>query len=212
MTQGRGAPPRPMPGSPAGIFRGMMLLGRGRREGMSCFGVTSDAVLTALAPRVALWMVGGVLTVAQAPTALSGAKILFSLCLVLTPVVLTHLLARLWGREALWPRYMAAALWCDWLVLFVMLAAVAVVATVTPAGMSLLHSALILNGIIFAYNLWLTWFVARVGLALGAGRALLLLLAIAAAIMALSGMSAVLPPHYSPWQDFLALPTAHGDR
>ncbi|GAA4503608.1 hypothetical protein [Gluconacetobacter tumulicola] len=212
MTQGRGAPPRPMPGSPAGIFRGMMLLGRGRREGMSCFGATPDAVLTALAPRVALWMVGGVLTVAQAPTALSAAKILFSLCLVLTPVVLTHLLARLWGREALWPRYMAAALWCDWLVLFVMLAAVAVVATLTPAGMSLLHSALILNGIIFAYNLWLTWFVARVGLALGAGRALLLLLAIAAAIMALSGISAVLPPHYSPWQDFLALPTAHGGR
>lgn len=212
MTQGRGAPLRPMPGSPAGIFRGMMLLGRGRREGMSCFGATPDAVLTALAPRIALWMVGGVLTVAQAPTMLSGAKILFSFCLVLTPVVLTHLLARLWGREALWPRYMAAALWCDWLVLFVMLAAVAVVATVTPAGMSLLHSALILNGIIFAYNLWLTWFVARVGLALGTGRALLLLLGIAAAIMALSGISAVLPPHYSPWQDFLALPTAHGDR
>ncbi|MBB2204610.1 hypothetical protein [Gluconacetobacter takamatsuzukensis] len=212
MTQGRGVPPRLMPGSPGGIFRGMMLLGRGRREGMSCFGATPDAVLTALAPRVALWLVGGVLTMAQAPTLLSGSKVVYSLCLVLTPVVLTHLLARLWGREALWPRYMAAALWCDWLVLFVMLAAVALVAMLTPAGMSLMHSALILNGIIFAYNLWLTWFVARAGLALGAWRALLLLLALTAAIMALSALSALLPPHYSPWQDFLALPSGHGDR
>lgn len=212
MTQGRGAPPRPMPGSPGGIVRGMMLLGRGRREGMNCFGATPDAVLTALAPRVALWLVGGLLTLAQAPTLLSGAKILFSFCLVLTPVVLTHLLARLWGREALWPRYMAAALWCDWLVLFVMLAAVAGVATVAPAGVGVVHSALILNGIIFAYNLWLTWFVARAGLALGAGRALLLLAAVAAAIMALGAISSVLPPYYSPWQDFLALPSTHSGR
>lgn len=212
MTQGRGAPPRPMPGSAGGIFRGMMLLGRGRRDGMSCFGTTPDAVLAALAPRVALWLVGGVLTLAQAPTMLSAAKIAFSLCLVLTPVVLTHQLARLWGREALWPRYMAAALWCDWLVLFVMLAAVGVVAGLMPAGVSMMHSALLLNGVIFAYNLWLTWFVARVGLALGAWRALLVVLAIAAAIMALSGISSVLPPHYAPWQDFLALPSAHGGR
>ncbi|MFT8778062.1 MAG: hypothetical protein ABF893_15625, partial [Gluconacetobacter liquefaciens] len=167
----------------------MMLLGRGRRDGMNCFGNTPDAVLAALAPRVALWLVGGVLTLAQAPTMLSGAKIVFSLCLVLTPVVLTHQLARLWGREALWPRYMAAALWCDWLVLFVMLAAVAVVAGLMPAAVGVTRSALLLNGIIFAYNLWLTWFVARAGLALGVWRALMVVMAIAAAIMALSGVS-----------------------
>ncbi|MFT8778286.1 MAG: hypothetical protein ABF893_16765, partial [Gluconacetobacter liquefaciens] len=71
---------------------------------------------------------------------------------------------------------------------------------------------LLLNGIIFAYNLWLTWFGARAGLAGGVWRALLVVLAIAAAIMALSGVSTVLPPHYAPWQDFLALPSGHGGR
>lgn len=212
MMQGRGTPPRPMPGSPGGIARGMMLLGRGRRDGMGYFSATPDAVLTALAPRVALWLVGGLLTVAQAPTLLSGAKILFSLCLVLAPVVLTQLLARLWAREALWPRYMAAALWCDWLVLFVMLAVVTIVAVLVPAGIGVEHSVLILNGVIFAYNLWLTWFVAWVGLALSMWRALVLVLVIASVIMVLGVLSSMLPPHYSPWQDFLALPSAHATR
>ncbi|CAP56073.1 hypothetical protein [Gluconacetobacter diazotrophicus] len=209
MMQGRGVPQGPLPNSAGGIFRGMMLLGRGRREGLNCFGATQDSVLTALAPRVALWLVGALLTLVQAPTGLSGTKILFSLCLVLTPIIVTHQLARLWGREALWPRYMTAALWCDWLVLFVMLIAVAVVAMVLPAGLNAVRSALILNGIVFAYNLWLTWFIARVGLALGVWRAILVVLAVAAAILVLGEAAAVLPPHYAPWQDFLALPSAH---
>jgi hypothetical protein len=210
MMQGRGVPQGQLPSTVGNIFRGMLLLGRGRREGLNCFGATPDAVLTALAPRVALWLVGGLLTLVQSPTGLSGTKILFSLCLVLAPVVVTHVLARQWGREALWPRYITASLWCDWLVLFVMLGAVTLLAMILPTGVNALHSALIMNGIVFAYNLWLTWFVARAGLALSVWRAVLVVVSVATAIMVLGEVSAVLPPHYSPWQDFLALPSVHG--
>ncbi|MBB2174491.1 hypothetical protein [Gluconacetobacter johannae] len=210
MMQGRRLPQGSLPGGAGNIFRGMLLLGRGRRDGMGCFGATPDAVLTALAPRIALWLVGGLLTIAQAPGGLSGTKVVFSLCLVLAPAVVTHLLARLWGREALWPRYMTAALWCDWLVLFVMLGSVALLAVVLPSGTNTLKAVLLLNGVVLGYNLWLTWFVARVGLALGVWRAIVVVIAVASAVLGLGELSALLPPHYAPWQDFLALPTSHG--
>ncbi|WP_323991242.1 MULTISPECIES: hypothetical protein [Nguyenibacter] len=210
MMQGRGVKQGPLPGSPGAIFRGMVLLGRGRRDGMNCFGATADSVLTALAPRVALWLVGSLLTLAHAPTAINGTKVLLSLCLVLAPTLVTHQLAQLWGRQALWPRYITAALWCDWLVLFIMLGTVAILGTVLgmvlPRGIGAIGAGVILNGVVIVYNLWLTWFVARVGLALGAWRAVLLVLAIVAVFLALSELSVVLPPHYAPWQDFLAMP------
>ncbi|MDT8871029.1 hypothetical protein RAA17_07795 [Komagataeibacter rhaeticus] len=55
----RGASPGPSAAGFGGILKGMLLLGRGRAEGITYFGGTRDAVLSALAPRLALWLVLG---------------------------------------------------------------------------------------------------------------------------------------------------------
>jgi hypothetical protein len=51
--------------------------------------------------------------------------------------------------------------------------------------------------------MWLQWFVARVGLELGAGRAIVLYLSVLLACFALYAIAALLPPHYLFMHDLL---------
>ncbi|MCW4591923.1 hypothetical protein NO263_15175 [Gluconacetobacter entanii] len=198
----------PQPGGFGNILRGMLLLGRGRVAGLAYFGNTRDAVLTALAPRIALWLVGGLLTMAHAPDATSVTRWLFSLCMILLPAVVTYALAQRWHRSGLWCRYIAAAWWTDWLSPFVMLAVALLMALGSPALLETTYGGLIINGVGFAYSLWMTWFIARVGLALGGGRAMLMVGAVLVSLTLLAVITALLPPHYMPWHDFMALPGA----
>ncbi|MCJ8353378.1 hypothetical protein [Novacetimonas hansenii] len=200
--------PRSGPTGFGNILRGMLLLGRGRVAGLAYFGNTRDAVLTALAPRIALWLVGGLLTMLHAPDATSVTRWLFSLCMILLPAVLTHALAQRWQRGGLWYRYIAAAWWTDWLSPFVMLAVALLIALGSPALLETFYGGLIINGVGFAYSLWMTWFIARIGLGLGGGRAMLLLGAVLLCLAVMAEITALLPPHYVPWHDFMALPGA----
>ncbi|WP_193733677.1 hypothetical protein [Komagataeibacter sp. FXV3] len=199
----RGTSPQPNSPGLGMILKGMLLLGRGRAEGIAYFGNTRDSVLAALAPRLALWLVGGGLTIGTAPQALSGVKVLFALCLILLPAIVTHALARRWKREGLWLRYITAAWWTDWVTLFVGLAVALLMALASPKLLESSTGAMILNGVEFGYSLWLTWYVARIGLLLRRGQAVVLVLAILGSLGLLSAVVGVLSPNQRAWHDFL---------
>lgn len=199
----RGPSPDPNGAGLGGILRGMLLLGRGRAEGIAYFGNTRDSVLSALAPRLALWLVGGGLTIGYAPQPISGVKVLFALCLILLPAVVTHALAKRWKREGLWLRYITAAWWTDWVTLLVGLVVALLMALASPQLLESPTGELILNGIEFAYSLWLTWYVARVGLLLRRGQAVLLVLAIIGSLGLLAAVTALFSPDQRAWHEFL---------
>ena len=79
--------------------------------------------------------------------------------------MLSHALARRWGREHLWLHYATAYNWCYWAIPVI----ATVLTTVLGAG---LREGLFLA--LAGYSLWLHWFIARHGLALTRWRATIL--------------------------------------
>jgi hypothetical protein len=152
----------------------MLRLARGRVDGLAQFGDTAQAFLSSLAPLLAFPIVGALLLLASGEAEKALATLLVTLVLQLAPPVLSHALARAWGREAAWMRYATAFNWCQWAL---PLAAMALL-IVLQAGMQLglpegaADLALVLG--LGAYGLWLNWLLARHGLDLSRGRAALL--------------------------------------
>uniref|UniRef100_UPI00047067CE hypothetical protein n=1 Tax=Komagataeibacter kakiaceti TaxID=943261 RepID=UPI00047067CE len=137
------------------------------------------------------------------PQAISGVKVLFALCLILLPAVVTHALARRWKREGLWLRYITAAWWTDWVTLLVGLVVALLMALASPRLLESPTGELILNGAEFTYSLWLTWYVARVGLLLRRGQAVVLVLAIIGSLGLLAAVTALFSPDQRAWHEFL---------
>ncbi|WP_342356278.1 hypothetical protein [Acetobacter persici] len=185
------------------ILQGMLLLASGRREGIGCFQGTPDSFGAALAPQLALLLVGIFQASMQADKVLGFTKLLLSLCVVLLPAVISHFYAHKWGRDALWLRYITAATWCGWVVVLISLVATVLAGLLFPP---LLHqpgfmAALMVT--VSVYEIWLQWYVARVGLGLSRGRAVLMYVSVLAATLVLYGLAALLPPHYIVMQDLL---------
>ena len=173
-------PPRPKPGSGAPALRplrGMLRLARGRVDGLAEFGDTPQAFLASLAPLLAFPIVGALLLLASDGPVKALATLLVTLVVQLAPAVLSHALARRWGRDEAWMRYATAFNWCQWAL---PLAAMALL-IVLQAGMQMglpedVADAALLAGL-GAYGLWLNWLLARHGLRLSGGRAALLVAA-----------------------------------
>ena len=173
-------PPRPKPGPGAPALRplrGMLRLARGRVDGLAEFGDTPQAFLASLAPLLAFPIVGALLLLASDGPVKALATLLVTLVVQLAPAVLSHALARRWGREEAWMRYATAFNWCQWAL---PLAAVALL-VVLQGGMQMgvsedVADAALLAGL-GAYGLWLNWLLARHGLRLPGGRAALLVAA-----------------------------------
>jgi hypothetical protein len=167
--------------SPLRVLRAMTLCARGRVEGIALFGDTIASFLTSLAPLIAFPLVATLLQISAhpgSPEALSAAvTFLQALDALLVLPVISHALARRWGREEQWLRYATAANWCHWLLegSFVLaFFAVAVLAGLgMPAG-ALLKPFLLAA---MAYSLWLQFFLVRRGLGVAGGRAVLLVIA-----------------------------------
>jgi hypothetical protein len=156
---------------------GMLRLARGRVDGLEQFGDTPQAFLSSLAPLLAFPIVGALLLLASDGPVKALATLLVTLVVQLAPAVLSHALARFWGREAAWTRYATAFNWCQWAL---PLAALALL-VVLQAGMQIglpeeAADAALLAGL-GAYGLWLNWLLARHGLDLSRGRAALLVVA-----------------------------------
>jgi len=168
------------------IPRGLLLLARGRAEGIKEFSNSTDALTASLAPLIAFPLVGaarGALMGAPGPALLG---FLARLCAVLALPVITHAFARACGREAQWQRTVTALDWSFWLFLPLLLAAWVIAAALVKAGLSLPGAEYITLGLISAYVLWYHWFTVRAGLQVNAWQAALLVFLNTAAIVLLT--------------------------
>ncbi|HKM64074.1 MAG TPA: hypothetical protein VJY39_16455 [Acidisphaera sp.] len=162
------------------ILRAMALCARGRAEGIAMFGDTPAAFLASLAPLIAFPLVA---TLTSITAHGGGAQSLSDLvvflqafdALLALPVV-SHALARWWGREEAWLRYATAANWCHWLLEVAFMVAIFAAAVLAAFGLpgNLLLGPFLLAAA--AYSLWLQFFLARRGLGLRRGRAWLLVI------------------------------------
>ena len=177
------------------VVQGLLLIARGRAEGVEAFAGTPDGFLSALSPWLAFLLVGVLLMVLREPSAIGGTLFLLSFCALLLPPVLSHLFAARWERGPLWLRYATAAVWCEWLVIFAYVASLVVVMVLLQLGVPPNLASAVLMGVVVCYWLWLHWFLAWRGLALTGVRAAVLVGSIIAATAVLCGVAQVLPPH-----------------
>jgi hypothetical protein len=153
------------------ILRGMALIARGRSQGLNCFRDTNQAVLYSLAPGLGV-LAGAVIEgFAEGDGTSAIREIPGTLCILLAPSVLSYELARLWGREAFWKRYIVAFNWCQWLLPVIGFLLIAALTLAQAAGIDGQAGLRVLLVCLAGYALWLNWFLARHGLALGSWRA-----------------------------------------
>ncbi len=185
-ANGEPAPPsRPRnrgPGSQPPMRRtglGLLLIAVGRREGLEDFGNTPDAYLASLAPLIAFALVSCVLAAAAGHVRMAAQVFLMLICSWLAPAVISHPIARVWGRAETWPRYANIVNWSQMLMFLVLSIASAIAKVAVTAGLPQ-NAVLLAGGLsVLAYAIWFHWFVARGTLQLSRWRTLLLLLAVA---------------------------------
>ncbi|TLU73842.1 hypothetical protein [Lichenicoccus roseus] len=177
------------------VLQGLLLIARGRPEGLQCFAATPDGFLSALAPWLAFLLVGLLLMLLRQPTVSGITLILLSFCALLLPSVLSHALAAAWTRRPFWLRYATAVIWCEWLVIVAYAVSLMLVTALLQLGVPADVAGLVFLALVALYWLWLHWFLAWRGLALGAGRAALLVLAVVVATGVLCALVQLLPPH-----------------
>lgn len=175
----RGTPQGTSGGTPGGtpigtlplILRGVTLLARGRARGLNCFRDTPQAFFYSLAPGLAIMVAALVEGLAEGAGAGAMGQIPGTLCVMLAPAVLSYEMARFWGREAFWNRYIVAFNWCQWLLPVLGFLLIAGLTLARLAGISGEGAIRIMLVCLAGYALWLNWFLARHGLALTAWRA-----------------------------------------
>jgi hypothetical protein len=153
------------------ILRGVALIARGRAEGLNCFRDTPQAFLYSLAPGLGILVAAVVQGFAEGAGGSAIAEIPGTLCVLLAPAVLSYELARFWGREAFWNRYIVAFNWCQWLLPVIAFVLIVGLTLARAAGMDAQGGLQVLLVCLACYALWLNWFLARHGLALSAWRA-----------------------------------------
>ena len=158
------------------ILRGVLLLARGKAEGLRQFGDTTQAFLASLAPLIAFPLVGYLLLAAGGHGTAAFAGLLGTVCALLAPPVISFELARWWGRQGLWLRYATAINWCQWAIPLFASALLLIGFPVLAQLLSDEAASVIVILLIAAYALWLHWFVGRHALALSGPRAALLVL------------------------------------
>jgi hypothetical protein len=172
------------PGKRLNVLLGISRLARGRADGLAQFGDTRQAFLASLLPLIAFPLLGEVL-VAMRGEAPSLTDLLATLCALLAPPVLSFSLARLWGREALWPRFATAFNWCQWaipVIAFLLLLAVSLLIALGVPNEAAGHLWILA---LAGYGVWLHWFLARRALDLSVLRAVALVVLVNAATVAM---------------------------
>jgi hypothetical protein len=160
------------------ILTAVLRVARGRKDGIPLFGNSVQAFLTSLAPLIAFPLVGAGLMLLRGGGARPLADLLATACALLAPPVLSHQFARLWQREAAWPRFATAFNWCQWALPVVAMLILLLTGFLMEAGLSNRAAGIILVLGLAGYGLWLHWFLARHALSLSAGRSALLVLGV----------------------------------
>jgi hypothetical protein len=175
------APRRAMPP----VLRGVGLIARGRAAGLNCFRDTPQAFLYSLAPGFGILAASVAEGLAEGNGARTLAEIPGTLCVLLAPSVLSYEMARFWGREAFWNRYIVAFNWCQWLLPVIAFALLVCLSLAQFAGVDPETGLPVLVVCLAGYALWLNWFLARHGLALSGWRAAGLVATVNAGTMAI---------------------------
>jgi len=160
------------------ILRGVGLIARGRATGLNCFRDTPRAFLHSLLPGLGVLVAAVVQGLAEGSGGQAVSEIPGTLCILLAPSVLSYELARFWGREAFWNRYIVAFNWCQWLLPVIAFVLIVALSVARAAGINGQGALRILLLFLAGYALWLNWFLARNGLALSAWRAVGLVIAV----------------------------------
>jgi hypothetical protein len=153
------------------ILRGMLLIARGQTRGLNCFRDSPQAFLYSLMPGLGI-LAGAVIEgLAEGSGMAAIDEIPATLCVLLAPSVLSYELARFWGREAFWNRYIVAFNWCQWLLPMIGFLLILLLTMARAAGLTGEGGIRIMLVCLAGYALWMNWFLARHGLALSAWRA-----------------------------------------
>lgn len=191
-------------GAAARIMRGVLQLARGDAQGIQAFRNTPEALLSALAPSIALFMVMGLSQLTHRFDAMQVTKVLILVAALLTRLVVSQLAASFWGREAGWSRYATALLWCGWLPVVVSLFALSIIEVALPGiGSTPAALGVVMLGVEL-YELWLGWFIACKGLEISRGRAAGLVVLMNVSVATLYILAAILPPHYNALHEIMA--------
>ena len=177
----QGRPRNRGPGSQPPMRRtglGLLLIAIFRKEGLEDFGNTPDAYLASLAPLIAYALVSCVLSAADGHIENAAQVFLMMVCSWLAPAVISHPIARVWGRGDAWPRYANIVNWSQMLMFLVLSAALAIAKLAVTAGLPQ-NPVLLFCGIaVVVYAICFHWFVARGTLALSRWRTVALLLSV----------------------------------
>jgi hypothetical protein len=153
---------------PAAI--GVARLARFRADGLALFDASPSGLLAALTPWFAFALVGFLLVLARDSAGAALGELLGTTVALLTPPVLSHALARRFGREEPWLRYAVAFTWAQWVMppalLVASLGSGILLAAGLPDDVAEMLGALAL----LAYALALHGFIARHALALSPWR------------------------------------------
>ena len=161
---------RPPPGGALRILTGIVRLARGRADGFERFTATPQGFLGSLAPLLAFPIVGSVLMLAGGAGSAALGDLLATVCAVLAPAVLSHALARLWGREDAWLRFITAFNWCQWVIPLTAMLVLLCVGIAIHLGLPTNAGAILAMALLGGYGLWLHYFLARQGLGVSPGR------------------------------------------
>jgi hypothetical protein len=164
----RGAVPR------KNILVGILLVARGRPDGIGHFGSSPQAFLSSLAPLVAFPLVGAILALFTEGPRRALTDLTMTLCAILTPAVVSYELARTWKRTDAWARFATAFNWCEWILPVLACLIMIPLSAAISAGMSETMASLVLVGCLGLYGLWLHWFLGRNALALSRPQAVVL--------------------------------------
>lgn len=155
------------------IFRGMVTLGGGKEEGINYFPSTTDGVLSALSPWLALIIVPicfALLSITQYKKLyLLTFVISLSLCaickLLIIPFII-HIYAVYWKKEHFWKRTVVAYLWCRWMPVFDLMIGILAISLFSFSPTFSSGFLAVLWVLFIAYMIWINWFTIKIGLQL----------------------------------------------
>lgn len=152
------------------IFKGMLTLGGGKEEGINFFPSSTDGVLGALAPWIAILVVvsGFKLFSAfqtnKAHQLIVISSFLFRLCTILLIPFFIHFFSVYWKKEAFWKRTVAGYCWCQWMPVFDLMIGVMVVSLLAFSPSIFFGFIAVLMVLYIAYMIWISWITVKAGL------------------------------------------------
>jgi hypothetical protein len=159
------------------ILRGIFEIATGRARGLERFGSSPRDFLVSLYVLMSVPAISALVVMFRHGVSSGVAILLLLVSALLAPAVISHFVARLWGRDALWLRFATAFNWSRFAIVSVFALMLAMTAALIGLGVSSDSAAELMVMVVSFYSLWLEWFIARNALRLPGWRAVLLVLA-----------------------------------